>query len=153
MVTRPCLQFPERGRSLPLLPPGDVPDRLEQAAVVEPVDPFEGGIFDGLEVAPRPTTVDDLSFEEAVDRLGQRVVVAVVDAAHGWFDAGLAQPLGVANGQVLRPAVGMVDEPRALDRAAIIVSLFEGIEHKACVRGLARPPTDDPACVIVDDKR
>ena len=98
--------------------------------------------------------MDDLRLEEAIDGLGESVVVAVADAAHGWFDAGLAQPLGAANGQVVRPAVGMVDEPRALDRAAIIGSLFEGIEHKACVRGLARPPTDDPAaCVGVDDKR
>src|SRR5690606_12883344 len=79
----------------------DVPDRPEQAAVVEPVDPFEGGMFDGFEIAPRSATVDDLSLEEVVDRPRQGVVVAVVDAAHGWFDAGLAQSLSVANGQVL----------------------------------------------------
>ncbi len=52
----------------------DVPDRLEQTAVVEPVDPFEGGIFDGFEVAPRSATVDDLGLEEAADRLGQGVL-------------------------------------------------------------------------------
>jgi hypothetical protein len=29
----------------------DVPDRLKQTSVVEPVDPFEGCVFDGLETA------------------------------------------------------------------------------------------------------
>jgi hypothetical protein len=33
-----------------------VPDRLEAAAVVEPVDQFDGGIFHGFEVAQRPIT-------------------------------------------------------------------------------------------------
>tara|TARA_Y100000815_G_scaffold262955_1_gene276952 strand:+ start:319 stop:603 length:285 start_codon:yes stop_codon:yes gene_type:complete len=71
----------------------DVPDRLEQAAVVEPIDPFECGILDGLETAPRAATMDDLRLEEAIDGLGESVVVAVADAADGRFDAGLAEPL------------------------------------------------------------
>ena len=49
--------------------------------------------------------MDDLRLEQAVDRLGQGIVVAITDAANGGFDAGVAQPLGVANGQVLRAAV------------------------------------------------
>ena len=55
----------------------DVPDGLEQTAVVEPVHPFEGRVFDGLETAPWTAAVDDLGLEQAVDRLGQCVVVAV----------------------------------------------------------------------------
>ncbi len=51
----------------------DVSDGFQQSAVVEPVDPFEGGIFDGLEVAPRPATVNDLGLEQAVDRFRQGV--------------------------------------------------------------------------------
>ena len=47
----PCFDFCGR----------DVPDRLEQAAVVEPADPFECCVFDGLKAAPRASTVDDLS--------------------------------------------------------------------------------------------
>lgn len=82
--------------------------------------------------------MDDFRLEEAIDGLGESVVVAVADAAHGRFDAGLAQPLGVADGQVLRPAVGMVGEARALDRSAIVDSLFEGIEHEACMRCFGR---------------
>ena len=58
-----------------------VPDGLQQAAVVEPVGPFQGCVFDGLEATPRTTAVDDLGLEQTVDRLGQRVVIAVADAA------------------------------------------------------------------------
>ena len=54
----------------------DVSDRFEQSPVVEPVDPLERGIFDGFEAAPRPASVDHLGFVEAVDGLGQSVVVA-----------------------------------------------------------------------------
>ncbi len=51
-------------------------------------------MFDGLEVAPRSATVDDLGLERAVDRLREGVVVAIADAAEGMFKVGLAQPLG-----------------------------------------------------------
>ena len=51
----------------------DVSNRLEQAAVVEPVDPFEGCELDRFETAPRPAPRDDLGLEEADHRFGQRV--------------------------------------------------------------------------------
>jgi hypothetical protein len=73
----------------------DIPDGFTQAAVVEPVDPFEGCVFDSFEAASRASAVDDLGFEQAVDRLGQRDVIAVADAAHGRFDAHIRQPFGV----------------------------------------------------------
>ena len=60
---------------------GGRPDELKQSAVVEAVNPFEGCLFDSFEVAPRTTMVDDLCFEQTVDRLGQGVVIAVADAA------------------------------------------------------------------------
>jgi hypothetical protein len=88
----------------------DVPDWLEQAAVVEPVDPFQRGVFDGLEAAPWATTVDDLGLEEAVDRLGQRIVVAVTDAAHRRLDARFGQALGVFDRQILAAAVAVVNQ-------------------------------------------
>ena len=86
----------------------DIPDRFEQAAGIEPIDPFEGRELDGLERPPRAAPMDQLGFVEAVDRLGERVVVAVADAADGRLDAGLREPLGVADRQVLRASVAMV---------------------------------------------
>ena len=56
--------------------------------MVEAVDPFERGKFDGLEGAPRPTPMDDLCLVEAVDGFGERIVKAVADDADGWFDTG-----------------------------------------------------------------
>src|SRR3546814_20330031 len=38
----------------------DVSDRLEQPPVVEPVDPFERGIFDSFKGSPRTSPVDHL---------------------------------------------------------------------------------------------
>ncbi len=59
-----------RGSVVRLLLAG-VADGFEQAAVVEPVDPFEGGILHGFEAAPWASPVDEFGIVEAVDRLGQ----------------------------------------------------------------------------------
>ena len=59
----------------------DVADGLQQPTMVEPIDPFERGVLDGFEAAPGSAPVDHLGFVEAVDRLGQSVVVAVADTA------------------------------------------------------------------------
>ena len=55
----------------------DVADPLKQAAVVEPVDPFQRGVLNGFKGSPRPAPMDHLGFAEPVDRLGERVVVAL----------------------------------------------------------------------------
>ena len=69
--------------------------------MVEPIHPFERGDFDGLEGPPWPTAIDDLGLVEAVDGLGERIVIAVADAADRWFDAGFGQALSVFYGNVL----------------------------------------------------
>ena len=47
--------------------------------------------------------MDQLGLVQPVDRLGQRVVVAVALAADRGFDARFGQPLGVADAGVLGP--------------------------------------------------
>ena len=69
--------------------------------MVEPVHPFEGCEFDGLEGTPRPAPMDDFGFVEAVDGLGQCIVIAVADTADGRLDTGFGQALRVFYGQVL----------------------------------------------------
>ena len=71
--------------------------------MVEPVHPVEGGELDGFQRAPRSAPPDDLGLVEAVDRLGQGVVVAVADAADRGLDAGIGEALGVADRDVLDP--------------------------------------------------
>ena len=51
----------------------DVPDRLEQAAGVEPVDPFERGDLDSLAAPPRSEAMDGIGLEEADPGLGESV--------------------------------------------------------------------------------
>jgi hypothetical protein len=74
----------------------NIAERLEQAAIVEPIDPLQRGELDGLAALPRPATVD-LGFEERVDGFGEGVVVGVALAADRSFDARFGEALGVAN--------------------------------------------------------
>src|SRR5258705_6720565 len=68
---------------------------------VVPAGPFAGG---GLHLGggfPRPQVVDDLGLVQADDRLGQRVVVGVADAAYRRRDARGGQLGAVPAEQVL----------------------------------------------------
>jgi len=53
--------------------------------------------------------MDEFGFVEPVDGLCEGVIVAVADTANGGFNASLCQALGVADADVLRSAVAMVD--------------------------------------------
>ena len=79
----------------------NIANGLEEAAVVEPVHPFECGEFHCFCIPPRATTVDDLGLEQAVDSFGEGIVVGIADAADGRFDAGLQQALGVFDRDIL----------------------------------------------------
>ncbi len=71
-----------------------------QPVMVEPRGPFERGEFDSLLAFPWCPPVNQLGLVQTVDGLGQGVVVAVALAAHRGLDAGLGQPLGVADAVV-----------------------------------------------------
>ncbi len=58
-----------------------IPYMLQQAAIVEPVDPFKRGLFDSFKAAPGATPVNDFSFEETVDCFGQSIVIGIPNAA------------------------------------------------------------------------
>src|SRR4051812_30624020 len=79
----------------------DVSDRLEEASVVEPIDQSEGGNLDRLEAAPGTAPMDHLGFVEAVDGLGEGIVVAVTDIANRRLDACPGKPLGILDRDVL----------------------------------------------------
>ena len=51
--------------------------------------------------SPWSAPVDHLDLAQAVDGLGQRIVVTVSDVADGRFDPRLRQTLGAADGDVL----------------------------------------------------
>ena len=99
-----------------------------------------------------PGPVDHLGLVEAVDRLGQSVVVAVADTADRGFDPGFGKALGVLDGHVLRPTIAMMDEAAPMGRAAIVKRLFERIQHEAGMGRPAGPPADDPPSIGIDDE-
>jgi hypothetical protein len=55
----------------------DVAAVFVEAAVVEPVDPFDSGQLDLIDGAPRLAGLDQFGFVQAVDGFGQRVVIGL----------------------------------------------------------------------------
>ena len=51
----------------------DIADGLEEAPMVEPVHPFQGGKLDRLGVAPGTAPSNHLGLEQADDRLGESI--------------------------------------------------------------------------------
>src|SRR5690606_15831239 len=125
---------------------------LQQPAIVEPVDPFQRRELDGLERAPWPASMDHFGLVQAVDRLGESVVVRVADAADGGLDARFGQALGILDRHILDASVRMMHQTASMDRAAIMQRLFERIENEARMRRSAHPPADDPAGIGIDDE-
>ena len=75
----------------------DIADGFEQAAFVEPVNPFERRELYGFAGPPWSASVDHFGLEQPNHRFGQSVVVAVADTSHRGFDPGLRQALGIAD--------------------------------------------------------
>ena len=89
--------------------------------------------LDVFQRAPRPTPMDHFSFVEPIDRLGERIVVAVTDAADRWHEASLGEAFGVFDRDVLHATIRVMDKAAA-DGPAIMQRLLQGIEHEARVR-------------------
>jgi len=56
-------------------------DWLEQPTMIEPIYLFPRGELNSFKRAPSASAVDDLSLVKAADRLGEGIVVAVVNGA------------------------------------------------------------------------
>ena len=89
----------------------DVPDGSEQAVIVEPVYPAQGRHFHRRSVWPCALAPDNLGLVEAVDRLGQGVVVACRDPAPvlKFVEQPLDQVAPFVFGAVVRSGVATVD--------------------------------------------
>src|ERR1700730_12217803 len=81
-----------------------------EALLVVPMDPAGGRQLELLERPPRTLLANELSLVETVDRLRQSVVVGVAARTDRTHRAGVGEPLGVADGDVLDPAVGVVNQ-------------------------------------------
>src|SRR4051794_9396159 len=83
------------------------------------VHPSERSEFDVLDGLPRSLAwpADEFGLVEAVDGLGERVVVAVADRSDRWLRAELREALAVADRGKLRHRVGVGDEAFELGAA------------------------------------
>src|SRR5215207_7382951 len=54
---------------------------VASSSFFEPIDPLEGRVFDLVELPPRAPGVNDLGLVQPDDRLGERVVIGIADAA------------------------------------------------------------------------
>lgn len=121
----------------------DASDRAEQPAVVEPFDPFEDRELDVVEIPRRSLLPGHLRLEELVDRLGERVVIRVPDAADRGPNAGFSQWLRVANAQISNPAVAMVNQ--LVEIGTRVQRLLERIERQVTAKRVRHTPAHDPA--------
>jgi hypothetical protein len=95
-----CLSFSRR----------DITDRFQQSMVIEPAHPFQRGQLYSLAGLPGSASVNPVRLVHSVDGFSQSIIVAVAFAADRGLDAGFAEPLAVADRDVLRAPVAMVDQ-------------------------------------------
>src|SRR5690606_31499423 len=62
----------------------------------------------------------------------------------------LGKPLGVADGEVLNPAVAMMHEPLIPLLLPLAEGLLQGIESEIAPQGARHAPTHDPAAECID---
>lgn len=110
--------------------------------MIKPSHPFERGEFHGF---PRCAAKNQFRLVKTVDGFGQRIVVAVVLAADRRFDSGFGQTLGVANGDILRSPIRMMNQGGIAFWLSSIKRLFQRVEDKISPHRTAEAPTHNPA--------
>lgn len=118
-------------------------DRSKEPAVIAPVYPGKGRIFDGVHRLPWALSMDDFSLVQTIDRLSEGIVVGVPDAADGRFEACFGKSIGVLYGHILTAAIEMMHQAAAGDRPSGMKGLFSSASRTklACTVRLTRQPT------------
>src|SRR5690606_14765264 len=135
-----------------MLDRGSIPNRLEEAVVIEPPDPVERGKLHVFEASPGPAAVNHLRLEKTDDGFSQRIVVAVALASHRGLDACLGQPPGVANRKVLDPTIAVMHQPLSSLLLPLAAGLFQGIEGEIAAERGRDTPAHDAATERIDHK-
>lgn len=96
----------------------DISDRLEQTAVIEPVDPFQRGVLDSIHGFPRAFPPDDFGLVESIDGFGEGIVITVTDATDRWLEACFCQTLGIPYADILAASDQSDEQGHFQSRAA-----------------------------------
>jgi len=121
--------------------------------MIEPIHPRECGELDGLEVPPRPLSLNHLRLEETDDRFGHSVVVEIAAAPDRRRDAGAGEPIGIAHGQVLRAAIAVMHQAGRAGAAAIVNGFLKRNEDEVGRQRRGHAPPDKAAREDIDDER
>ena len=78
--------------------------------MIEPVNPFQGGVFNRIHVSPGTAAMDYFGLVQTIDRLCQSVVVRVTGASDRRLNTYFCQTLRVADRQVLASPVAVMDQ-------------------------------------------
>ena len=100
----------------------------------------------GLVTSERRSRI--INYRADLDQLKALTLFLVKDCCGG--NASLCQPFAVANADVLRPPVGMMDQGAITLRLPGIERLLQGIQNEVCVHGTADPPAHNAPGVHVD---
>jgi hypothetical protein len=113
----------------------DLPDGLQEPAVVEPVDPLQGGVLDLLQARPGAASADELGLVQADDRLGQGVSTRV------GYTGGDVPNATYRNHGTHAEAIEIILDPE--------VTSYRGCWHGGALRpldpALPRPATTSPS--------
>src|SRR5664280_301785 len=133
----------------------DKADLAVKAAVIEPVDVLGDRDLQVVDGPPRALVADEFGLEQAVERLGHGVVVGVAPAADGGDRAGLGQALGVADGDVLHAAIGVVHQRGDVVAVASAgpKAHLQGVEREVGAQRGGGLPADDAPAEHVEDER
>ena len=96
--------------------------------------------------------VNHFCLVQAVAGLSQGVVVAVTPATHRRLDASFRQPLGIANADLLRAPIGVIDETSIAFGLLGIQGLLQRIKYEVRAHRAAHPPANNAMGEDVDDK-
>jgi hypothetical protein len=133
----------------------DVAAVFVEAVVVEPVDPFGGGQLEFLDRAPGLAWFDQFGLVQAVDGLGQGIVIGASDGPDGGLDTGFGEAFGEPDRRVLGTPICMVDNIFQVDSSFLLAGpdgLFDRVEHHRGGHRRCDSPAQDPACVGVGDE-
>ena len=92
--------------------------------------------------------MNDLSFVEAVDRLGASIVIGISNAADKGLNARFGLALGVVDADILRAPVEGMHEAAAMNRPPFVQGLLESVEHEARMRCPAHAPANDATSIV-----
>src|SRR5690606_27066068 len=123
--------------------------RVAPARVVEALDVVEDG-GPGLGRIAEGMPIEQLALERGEEALGERVVVAVADRAHGGLDAGFAAACSEGDRGVLAALVGVMDD---VSRPAPLEGHVERLEDELGPEMRAHRPADDASAPNVEHNR